>query len=471
MEPNRRKATMTKNSLDPTTPAAWADLPYEELFSLSRTEVAPAQLEALQLRFDALRPQVVALDKLATSQGVDRIGSLEEAVPVFFDHRVYKTYPLSLLEKHQFDRLAKWFQRLTTIDLSSVPVDGLTSVDAWLDRLDEYGMIIGHSTGTTGKLSFVPRSKVEWPAWKASYFDVYRAATGFDPRTEVVPFFTTMYRSGHQMATKMQHVMAEASLGGEESRTVLYDHALSADLLSLAGRLQAAEERGEFGAIQFDPKLLADRKAFIEHSRNRDADLEAWFMKLVNEHSGERVRVGGTAADLVRIVHMGRERGITCNFAPDSILFAGGGMKGYKDAPEDWVTYLTDFFGVDRVTSIYGMSEIIGNAPLCDHDYFHFLPYTIPIILDEDFAPLPCEGVQTGRIALFDVLAETYWGGFIAGDKVTMHWDEDCACGWKGPRIERAVARFSEAEGGDDKITCAGTAKAYSEFMDFVGNI
>jgi hypothetical protein len=70
------------------------------------------------------------------------------------------------------------------------------------------------------------------------------------------------------------------------------------------------------------------------------------------------------------------------------------------------------------------------------------------------------------------ILAETYWGGFISGDQVTMHWDEDCACGWKGPRIApHFVTRFAEMEGGDDKITCAGSAQAYNEFMDYVMHV
>jgi hypothetical protein len=51
---------------------------------------------------------------------------------------------------------------------------------------------------------------------------------------------------------------------------------------------------------------------------------------------------------------------------------------------------------------------------------------------------------------------------------VSINWEEDCACGWKGPRIGPAITRFHEMEGGDDKITCAGTADAYNEFMDFV---
>ena len=84
---------------------------------------------------------------------------------------------------------------------------------------------------------------------------------------------------------------------------------------------------------------------------------------------------------------------------------------------------------------------------------------------------LPRKGVQTGRYAFFDLMPETYWGGFISGDQVTIHWEEDCPCGWKGPRIGPVDYPFPEMEGGDDKITCAGTAQAYNEFMDFVSQV
>ncbi|GAA2410021.1 hypothetical protein GCM10010191_18390 [Actinomadura vinacea] len=456
-------------ALDADDVAAWTERSHEELFGLSRDVVEPLQQEVLRKRFATLRPNVEALGKLAERQGVDGIDTLDDVIPVMFDHRVYKSYPLSLIEKRRFDRLTAWLNRLTTHDLLRVPLDGLPSVDDWLARLDEHGMIIGHSTGTTGKLSFIPRSRVEWPAWRNAHFLAMRAALGVDVRQVRIPSFSAGHRTGHQMMAKMSRLMAEAQAGGDAARHTLHDYPLSSDLLSLAGRLQAAEERGELDELELDPEILERHRRLIEAARHRDEDLQKWFARLAEEFRGKRVRIGGTSADLVRLALKGREQGVMCEFAAGSVLTAGGGFKGFKDAPADWQDLLKDFFGIDRVTSMYGMSECMGTAPKCTAEYYHFLPYTVPIVLDEDARPLPREGVQTGRLALFDLLAETYWGGFISGDRVTVHWDEACECGWGGPRVADDIARFSELEGGDDKITCAGTAKAYTDFMDYVG--
>ena len=149
-------------------------------------------------------------------------------------------------------------------------------------------------------------------------------------------------------------------------------------------------------------------------------------------------------------------------------MLGGGGMKGYKDAPADWEDQIKYFFGVDKLGNQYGFSECIGNSPLCDAGYFHFLPYTVPLLMDKDGKALPREGTQKGRLVLVDPIPNTYWGGFVSGDEVTIHWNEDCPCGWHGPRAEKNIRRFAESEGGDDTITCAGSQQAYNEFMAFV---
>ncbi|MNT89546.1 hypothetical protein D3C72_2302890 [compost metagenome] len=60
------------------------------------------------------------------------------------------------------------------------------------------------------------------------------------------------------------------------------------------------------------------------------------------------------------------------------------------------------------------------------------------------------------------------WGGFITGDEITIEWDEPCACGRPSQYIVGPIQRYSEKNGGDDKITCAATENSHREAMDFL---
>jgi len=52
-------------ALDPAEVASWARQPFEVLFSLRREDVQEPQRQALVRRFESLRKEVAALDKLA----------------------------------------------------------------------------------------------------------------------------------------------------------------------------------------------------------------------------------------------------------------------------------------------------------------------------------------------------------------------------------------------------------------------
>lgn len=461
-------ALLDTPTLSPERPDTWLDHGFEPLYAMSWREVEDIQLKALQLQFEKFSTSVAALEKLAKREGVAQVHSIDDALPLLFDHRVYKSYPLSLIEKRDIGKLNAWLGRLTTHDLSKVDLSGVTTIDQWLDRLDEFGMLVGHSSGTTGKLSFVPRSQVEFPAWQRSYYEAQRATTGVDAYTDPVETFFPGYRGGHQMMMKMLSLFNIPAAGGPEHYHTLYQGHISSDLLSLATRMQVAEDRGELEQLGLDPALLKAREELLAQGRRREKDIEAWFFTLFEEFKGKRVKLGGTFADLIRTARSGMHKGLKPEFAPGSFIMTGGGMKGFKDAPEDWEGFVKDYFGIETIGMFYGMSEVMGMSPRCSQGHFHVMPHTIPLLFDRDMKLLPREGSQTGRYAFFDLMAQTYWGGFISGDQLTINWEEDCACGWKGPRIGPEITRFHEMEGGDDKITCAGTAQAYNEFMDFV---
>ncbi len=307
--------------LSHSDPASWLDDGIHPLLALSAREVEEAQIAVLRMRYEQLKGSVAALDKLVKRQGVTGIDSIGDALPLFFDHRVYKSYPLAIIEKRDLAKLTQWLDRLTTHDLTAMSLEGLTTIDGWLARLDAFGMLVGHSTGTTGKLSFVPRSQTEFAGWERAYNGAQQATTGVDPRKEFVPTFFPGYRGGHHMMLKMLGLFGIPAAGGPEHYHTLYQGYISSDLSSLAGRMQVAEDRGELAQLGLDPALLEAREALIAQGRRREADMDAWFTKLMEEYRGKRVKIGGTAGDLIRTARTGIARGMKPAFAPEQLHF------------------------------------------------------------------------------------------------------------------------------------------------------
>jgi hypothetical protein len=89
-------------------PERYPDLTVTQQYSIPYETVMDIQLAVLRMRFDTLVHKVPVLAKLAESQGIGTIQDICDAAPLLFPHSIYKSYPLSLLEKGRFDLLTKW---------------------------------------------------------------------------------------------------------------------------------------------------------------------------------------------------------------------------------------------------------------------------------------------------------------------------------------------------------------------------
>ncbi len=83
-------------SLLADNPGAWTYRRFEDLYAIPREEREKLQLEAVRINFARLRNRIPALEKLAARQGVEHIDKLEDVLPVCFDHRVLKNYPIHI---------------------------------------------------------------------------------------------------------------------------------------------------------------------------------------------------------------------------------------------------------------------------------------------------------------------------------------------------------------------------------------
>jgi hypothetical protein len=460
--------------------AAFADSPasyfrdsWHAMHHVEPARLADLQLSGLKLRFEQLRGRIPVLTAIAGEQGVTEIEAVEDVVPLLFQHSVYKSYPASLLERNRFGPLTTWLDRLTTHDLTGVPVDDCDSIDSWLDALDAHTRLrVCHSSGTAGQMSFLPRARDEWGemfnAFRAGLFQFSDPDGTSDHAGEYFNLIWPLYRYGRGAITRVPEMALGPMLGGDESRLhVLRQGRLSSDSMYLAGRVRAAQARGELDRLEINPALRARRYQFEREQRELLESLPRFIERSIERLRGERVWVLATWNVLYGMAQAGLERGVENVFAPDSLVTTGGGAKG-QVVPDDWEETVKRFVGVDRIQHAYAMTEMTGLSKLCEHGRYHWEPWVIPFVLDpSDGTLLPQSGVQTGRAAIFDLLPRSYWGGFVTGDEVTATW-EPCPCGRTTAHIERRIERYSDKRGGDDKITCAASDDAHRAALEFL---
>jgi hypothetical protein len=456
-------------------PVHYIEAPYDEGFHFSPDELAQVQLAGARKRFDELKGRVSALSRLAEEQGATEIRTLDDLVPLLLPHTAYKSYPISFLERSRFDALTRWLGGLTAVDLGSVDATGVDCIDDWLRLLDaKTELKVTHTFGTTGKLSFIPRTKTQWRNGVIlsahSLRDWRGPNTGPDLLNRHMPLVAPTYRYGFSASGRSTDLMVELYAGGDDNTLFLYPNDyVSADVASLAGRLRAAEAKGERGKLQLPASLLARREAFAQRDRDRPQAMARFLDEAQARFGGQDIFLFGFWPLLSDWAEDALARNVRGVFGKGSVMVTGGGTKGRVFA-EGWRERIIDFLGFDRVYDTFGMSEMCAGCSKCDQGNYHFPPVTIPFVLDvETGLPLPRRGRTTGRLAVMDLLVENYWGGLVTGDLVTVGgWDEACGCGRNGPYMEPNIRRFSEVSGGEDKINCAGAPEAHARALDYI---
>lgn len=449
---------------------ALSALPANDLWSLEQVDLEAIQLTIMAARFRDLRPRIAQLAKLAKLQGVESIGAINDVAPLLFQHTVYKSYPVSLLEKGRYDLLTRWLDGLTVHDLSGVDVSGCAGFDTWFDALEaQTPLRPNHSTGTTGKLSIIPRDVDDLEVFEITHLRQMEPFGNEPDRLGMIrdgdapiPIVYPSYRHGRHVAQRRLDGVVRRQ-GSEATTYVLYDDFLSADVASLAGRVRGATMKGTLDEMEIAPELMAQYRTWLDRQSSQAKDQENFFDRILRDLKGKKVFAFGNVPLMYAWTEMGEARGLSGVFAPESIILSGGGLKG-SSVPDGWRERVERFLGANMGFG-YGMSESLPSNRECAFGNYHASPLAVHFVLDAATgAPLPRSGTQVGRYAFFDLLAASYWGGFVTGDKVAVTWG-GCECGRKGPYFDPVIERFSELEGGDDKISCSGSNDAHEEAM------
>jgi hypothetical protein len=415
---------------------------------LSVSALEELQLEAARERLEEQRPLIPALDRRCTESGVDAIKSPADLVPLLFSHVTYKSYPASFIEKGQWDRLSLWLETVTAPKVSSVDLSGVTDIDGWLDRLKEHGLHLIASSGTTGKNSFLLMTDADVTAAQS----VSLALNGFPnvipqrndrPIVLLVPGNGPMrYCYGFKAYTR-----AIARLGAA--------HTLTDEPMLVSDSIRAAALRKAMAEGSITPAELAE--AGVDDSKRR-VSMDAAIRRITDVVLGYRDEpqlVIGPWVTWWRLMEIAREQGVAS---------IAGGLKG-ASLPDDYQEQMARFLGDVQRPKLYSMSECSTVSPMCEAGMYHVAPWMTLLMLDEGGEHLlepGDDGWITGRVAFYDPLWQSRWGGVVSGDQAAASYTNRCDCGRPGPIMRDSIQRYSELSGAaDDKLTCGGTIEQY----------
>ncbi|MDD2058537.1 hypothetical protein N5D52_27720 [Pseudomonas sp. GD03860] len=473
--PTAQQSIEQKTKLLLSDPTALVNHSQQAWNHLPRADIEAMQLCGLQQRFGQLRERIPVLKKLADAEGIERIEQLNDAVPLLFEHTVYKSYPPSLLAKCNFAQINKWLARLVTPEVGeailAADVSACQGLDDWFETMDKAvpQLRISHTSGTSGSLSFLPHGVREFE----KTFEIRRLfAWNMDGPDSPTPELHTAYpyyRKGYLSHVRASEFLIKTLLPDEAHFHAAYPTTLSSDMLHLGAKIRAAHAKGTLDRLEISPELMARKKQFDQLQAEMPQHLAAFFEQMSITLKGKRVYIGATWNLLHNMAKAGLECGLENVFHPDSYIATTGGAKGAVQ-PEGWQDDIRRFTGIKQIHESYAMSEVIGGSHMrCEHGHFHLAPTVIAYLLDPQTSkPLARKGRVTGRAAFFDLGAEVRWGGFITGDEITIDWDQPCPCGRPSVYVAGPIQRYSEKNGGDDKITCAATENSHREAMDFL---
>jgi hypothetical protein len=426
----------------------------DDRFDIPYADLLPLQLAAAEERLQSRLGKIKFLDHRVEETGVRAIRSREDIVPLLFAHTTYKSYPESWFYGGKWDRMSKWLDTVATDRAPPIDLNGVDDVDQWLERLEDAGVYVSCSSGTTGKCSMIPANMNDRAFYKEHTVSLLEWVTGVRRGADYLTI--TMTPVAKSVKAKDGSAALSAAFGPDRHAFPGPPITVGRVSAMVALRRSIADGTAKPGDIARFEEIAAEREQAMKDGIEVTA-------RTIVENRRRPLFFAGMFATMFQIAEMIREMGYSGkDFHPDNLLSVAGGLKGAV-LPPDYREYIMETFNLQprRISQSYGMQELAANMPRCLAGRYHVPPWLMLLPLDahgEALAPMQ-DGQVEGRAGFFDIALDGRWNGLITGDKVQVDFGP-CACGHQGPTVHNEITRYADLPGGD-KITCAGTIDAY----------
>ncbi|MFZ2178827.1 MAG: hypothetical protein WAW17_33305 [Rhodococcus sp. (in: high G+C Gram-positive bacteria)] len=424
---------------------------------MSGTTKQRSVVEMLDEIFQDRRKQVPLLAQRAEAEGITEIRSREDMIPLLFPHTTYKSYPESLIAKGQWRQMNRWLDSVSTHRVTDVDVSGVTDVDGWIEALEAEGHLVSSSSGTSGKSSFLSKSRLDRDANMQNMLDSL-SGMGLPPeRTwHVIPVGPDTGQSAH---VAMRDLIIDNYR--RPDGIPLFEGTPTVGHHRYMARLQAMRRAMTDGTAAPDEVAAFEAEGAVRQAE-QERRLHHWADHILARRT-EPIFFNAQFTQLYRLCEILREKGASDgDITGVNTLTCGGGLKG-TSLPADYQDQIFRMLNVTpaRFLHYYSMQELNIRLPKCLEGRYHVPDEIVLFVLDKQGEkPAPVvDGTVEGRAAFFDTTVDGRWGGTISGDRITVDQGA-CPCGRPGDTVLPDIARYSDL-GSDDKITCAGTMDAY----------
>lgn len=428
----------------------------DDCYDIAPGELLPLQIEAANERLAGQIDKIGLLRNRADTSDVHEICEPADLVPLLFAHTAYKSYSEGWLTEGQWDRMGRWLNTVSTRPVDNVNLDGVDTLDGWINQLESIGHYLSCSSGTTGKPAMLSGTEGDIA------FSAQANAAGIVWALDLKPSTQRKFFGiGPQFAAPRENAIRDAMIAAIAPDVEPFQ--FGSEPITVGAMVEMIVLRRKIAEGMARPSELA---AFEQLATKRAAEMadssETTVDALINARN-HPIMISGMFGQLYPIAEAVRAKGFSGNsFHGENTMFVAGGLKGAV-LPENYREYILETFNVteDRMYHMYSMREINSTFPLCKAERYHISPWVMILPLDVSGENLldAGEGDIEARAAFMDLSIEGRWGGIISGDKVSVSFSQ-CACGHQGPTVAREIMRFADLPDGD-KISCAGSIDAY----------
>lgn len=430
----------------------------KDCYDYTHADIVDTQIAAVNERFQDRLDKIKLLGKRAKDAGLTEITSMDDMVKVLFPHTAYKSYPESFLLGEKWDKLGRWLSTITPLAVPDIDPATVKDIDEWVDQLEQEGVFVSCSSGTTGKSAMLVASQQDMDWCRKEAVAAYSWGSGVTPAQD-----RRMFGLAPVASVARNRVTGEAYISALQDPNVEpFNYPVPPMTVGGLTRMVVLRKKIADGTatpsdLQDYEKTSAERQKYVDDAVGIAADA-------IIEARHEKLHVTGLWSGLYNVARVVRDRGFSAkDFNPENSIYVGGGLKRAQ-LPDDYREFVYETFNIapERNYQNYSMQELQSGMPRCQKGQrYHLPPWVVPLILDkpgDNLLPIQ-DSEYEGRAAFFDLSLDGRWGGVISGDKVSIDFSP-CACGAKSPSIRDNVARYADLE-GDDKIGCAGTVDAY----------